>query len=43
MIMIQVYKIIQDNLILLGECSRERGNTQQKDLKLHSVGECAPT
>lgn len=27
----------------LGECSRERGNTQQKDLKLNSVGECALT
>lgn len=26
---------------ILGECSRGRGDTQQKDLKLNSVGECA--
>lgn len=25
---------------ILGECSRRRGNTQQKNLKLNSVGEC---
>lgn len=28
---------------ILGECSWGRGNTQQKDLKLNSVGECALT
>lgn len=28
---------------ILSECSRGRGNTQQKDLKLNSVGECALT
>lgn len=28
---------------ILGECSRERGNTQEKDLKRNSAGECALT
>lgn len=26
---------------LLDECSRERGNIRQRDLKLNSVGKCA--